>query len=668
VWKNLFVLCLGLISKSADAEDHYYHGRIGESFLTGDFLSLTGGDITQPTGTANDLTDLSIRHLAIQPNGRYLFLGNEVSDFKILDSLSGKRLFRQAIPGVLKGLFWDSTNRLAVLSSEELAYYDLTKAFEPTKKERYEIPTTGSVSRLVTGGCQLASGQYVILESGAARDAPQLRLIQGILQTQIRTWTDLFPNINDRDRFRPESILCSSDRILVLLEDTDEDEEGEKLWMSLSTATLARSVSDLELESLEPNYLLKNWSLSANKERLMILWEVREDANIDFQTKLVEYNTATRAVVRQRSFEENLVSFGSFQEGSTETTGIFILNESEALEFHTFPAANLASTSLEDLLVIGLESDFNRLSPLWSFSSDLYQYALLGSTGVFRFSRAPAFQIEEVEYAAPFLRFRIEPSERMRFDFRFREESVRGDLTAPSPSWGSSIDVQVLEPSDTEARRSIELNIGDLPVTSNRVHDLVVFGRKTPGGDSSLSSREGVSFTFDPPPLPVRDFRLGFGDQSVHIFFGANEAPGDIAHYYLHLSTSADDLAALPVSEEEIAASEREIALSNNQSLQSPIKIPFADWRGKQVIAPLSNGQEIYARVQVVDKSGQFSENDPAALGIQPTRTRSLESAFGGNQSCGLRMNSENPPAWGMLLILIVGLFLVWRQKKWAQR
>lgn len=664
MWKKLSVLCL-VLPLNVEADDSLQsHSVFGETYLVSDYLSLNE-EVVQAVGTLVDLTELPVRYMAVSPNGRNLFFGNEASDFKVLDTLSGRRLFRHAVPGVLKGIFWNRDNEIAVLTSEEFSFFDVSSPFEPEESETYELPTNQSISRQVSAGCFLNTNRYVVLESDVDRDAPQLRLMQRTQSSLVRTWAQLFPDFDDRERFRPERLLCGDTDVLLLMSDTSDDDFGEYRLMRLSGTSLERRGSDIIFENIEPEHQIKTLTVSGDKERLVVLYERREGETTSFLSKIVEYSLASFSVVRARFFEEVLVSLVSLMRGNTERNIIFSEGEEEG-EFwlQEYAAQELASLDLEEGRLVSLTSDFSRLVPEAQGSSDHFFYALLGSKALNRFSKASRFEIESFEYNPPQLSFQILPSEQMRFEFRFKEEPVEGATEGPSANWGRSITSKVLAPSDSEAARTIVINTSELFVKSNRRHEVVVFAYPSPGGSASLAARESESFVFDPPPLPVTNFRLGFGDLSLHVFFQTQESPDDLSHFYIHLSTDASDLSSLPNSEEEIESSEREISLANDEILRSPVRVDFNLWRGRQIFSPLPNGSEIFVRVQVVDETGQFSSSDPAALGIRPARTRSLESAFGGTQSCQISIGSWHWSLFAYAAFLLSVLFLFRRSER----
>jgi hypothetical protein len=186
----------------------------------------------------------------------------------------------------------------------------------------------------------------------------------------------------------------------------------------------------------------------------------------------------------------------------------------------------------------------------------------------------------------------------------------------------------------------------------------------------------GVPFEFNPDPKSVKNFRLQVGDQGLAVFFSGREEL-NTSHYYLYFSLDPDDLEILPTSESELrsagfASLRKTLNLVNGKSLQSPLKIDASDFGGRVSLGPLPNGQEVYFRVQVVNRSGKFSSDNPESLGEAPSPTEKLSEIFGSENSCSLRAqpNASKTRATGRqaLLILLSTLFILlgirWDSKK----
>src|SRR5262249_16265572 len=141
-------------------------------------------------------------------------------------------------------------------------------------------------------------------------------------------------------------------------------------------------------------------------------------------------------------------------------------------------------------------------------------------------------------------------------------------------------------------------------------------------------ARLGLRFEYDPPPGPVTGFRLGVGDQSVHVFFDPPKV-NDLDYMLVHFSYNRSDLDSITGDSGTIEGVDGRVICSSGQST-------IENWKGGYVIAPIRNGTPLYVRVQSFDNSGQASINDPEALAKTPYRTTTLQEALGATNSCSL--------------------------------
>ncbi|TVQ78036.1 MAG: hypothetical protein EA369_07950 [Bradymonadales bacterium] len=680
-WSFVFVSLFALVVKGSwpsglEAQAFEYHGKFGESFRVADFLSEDGTNLIQEAGSGLNLALQDFRHLAIHPSGRYVFLaGANSSSFFVLDVLSGKRFFQQSSLGFVRGLFWsEQNNRLVVATTRELAFYRLNSAFDLEKMSDFEIVEDSSRPKELLASCQINDNRYALLEIGDDLIDTRLRVIQGSSEVGgSPVFWEAIVGSGQAEDFLPIGLLCNEERVLILAEDEREDTKGEIVLYLRNSTSLAQASSPLFLGSSYEDFDLRNIIRSVRGTSFLLNFERRADVTTGPISRVVELNFSNFSVARTRSFDsDRILMLGSIEESNSIRSLLFRQdpdNGSAPIELYSVADTALATADLENPSA-SFSLSPNRLMPRWVGVSGGYAYALMDATGLGRFSRGSVLNLTEFSYEPPWIRFRAQVDRPAVVDLRFQEESLEGGFTTPSDSWGSSFLMRNLSPDSSEADQVFEISTSSLGVKLNRRHELVVFARENPGG--VVSGREAVSFVFDPPPKPVINFRTGFGDQSFSVFFQVQEAPGDLSHFYLHLSESEEDLASLPSSEDEVPAFEREIVLQDGSRIQSPVRIDFKFWTGSIRFSPAFNSQTYYARVQVVDESLQFSSDDPPALGATPLKTRSLEQAFGGTNSCRLMATSLTGGSIFSFLVFfwaLIGLRTAgFRQKKWAQR
>src|SRR5262249_13250332 len=94
--------------------------------------------------------------------------------------------------------------------------------------------------------------------------------------------------------------------------------------------------------------------------------------------------------------------------------------------------------------------------------------------------------------------------------------------------------------------------------------------------------------------------------------------------------------------------------------------IPAAGWGGGYILAPIQNGKAVYMRPQLIDKSRQYSTDNPDALSIAPYRTLSLPEALGGSNSCTLKPGERtNFSGWWVSILGFLSIVVIrFRAKK----
>ncbi|MDB5038572.1 MAG: hypothetical protein JWQ35_2100 [Bacteriovoracaceae bacterium] len=622
----------------------------------------------------------SINSMSIRSDGRYLFYSNKTAGFQALDlqdmATVGNAI---AVNGIAFGVFLTSDTRAAVATANGVEYFNVTYPFAVTE-ESQKYTRDISSNTTVMDACMDSSQNIYFLEQGTASNHI-VRVVNGLSQTALTNWSTIFSAAGSNfGNLNPVAIRCGAQGAFVLASQiTNGSETG--FWVA-GVGALSMNAFDIVLANSLSNYQRTDFVLSQKKDQLIFLYN-KIPAN---QTGITIDNSKAVFVSPSGSFSLNVGSSGKAVASFLDATQVFhgfFIGQDVITNPSNPPSNNFLFSQAENFTTAFQPSQFGTpgvgdasagasTPSLWvSSANDHYKYGATESSGLVLISKAPLLQFVgnpqgQTLLGSQPLKFTLTSDSDVNYEFHIDSNAdARGSSSGISTSAGTTIKAGTLS---ANTNTDFVLTASDVGLTLVKNYSLMIFARAPNDGPTGLTARTGFTFLFNPPPGPVTHFKLGFGDESAEASFGLPPS-GNIATIILHFSYNLSDLDSLPSDTSSLAASARTVTILNGATLTSPIQIPIANWNGSYVIAPIENGKTIYVRPQLLDNSGQFSSNDPAALGVTVYRTLSIAEALGSANSCELQVNAkwDSSVLW-LTFFGLLALFGIRRgSKNWAQ-
>lgn len=643
-------------------------------------------------GTVPGVQNDTISSMVMRSDARYLFYSTGGSSFKALDLLDMATTSNEAVAtnGVVFGLGLVSDTRLAALTAKGLQYFNIQYPFD-VAEETSRYSRDSSATTTVMSACLGPDQTAYFLEEGAGRNLHILRTVSGTTAGKVFSWTDLFgsrsPYLN------PISLYCGRQSVFVTANRIDESGIESEFWVATVSKSSATAF-DLysapgPLGSNPGNYYSRvDTILHPKKDQLEILFNKKSYSSVGSSNSKI-LTVTTGAVSVDIGSDAQFLS--GFLDGATAYIGAFLQNDWINYKSDYFSNTYRFLFSSTELLSSNCNLDPNPCfeksglglstsqtpsgKSLWvSSEKDHYKFGTYGSSGLILLTKAPNLEfvvnpMDQMLSSNRALTFTLTSDSNLDLEMRVDEEAdTRGTylgLNKPgkvvTPSLGS-LSLAANTPTTYQVSSSA------LGLTKDRKNSLMIFASSPDDGASRLVARTGFTFTFDPPPGGVLNFRTIWGDQSVGAVFNLPSG-GDISTILLYLSYDPALLASLPSDAAGVAAATTSLETGvNGGRLTSPIQISAANWSGTYIIAPIQNGRTLYIRPAVIDKGGQFSTANPEALSAQPGRTRTLSDALGSPASCSLR---STKPLSGIGISFLGLLFIIGvsslRKKNWAQ-
>jgi len=608
-------------------------------------------------GQIQGLRNTAVQYMALRSDGRYLFYSTGDSSWNVIDLLdmvtTGTAV---SVDGSVVQLSLDGDQRLIVVTTAGIQYFDVTKSLSPEEEDnKFETPTSATTT--VVGACVDSNQQVYFLEQSETKYEHLLRTVKGTTEQSETDWINIFGNTG-KDLV-PYAIRCAKNNVIVAAEDADSTTID--LYLSrLSPSDLSQSQETIELSNDYEDYSTQDFGLSADGEQFLLMLNALEDGSKENSeyTKVLSFSSSSL----NSSFVVNMGAEGMamaryFQSDASAYS--FFMGKNyfdDPLQTDVDELLNVVASSFSPLInadrwgdkgdaIFGDSSVGSTSYSSWVNSSkDHYVYGITESSGVSLLTKGASLNFESdpgtpaLSASSP-LEFNLVSDRDLTYEIRF-DESPNADGTSNGLDYSAGKKIQEGDLQKNVAK-SISLSASDLGITKDGTHSLMIFGRYKGASIDDPVSRLGLSFTYNPPPDAIRNFHLAVGDESVHVYFDPASDPGDIAHYLIYLGYTKSDLSDLPTSDAELDTWTRSITGVDGKSISSPVSLSPSSFSGSYVIAPLENNKELYVRVQVVDSSSQYSTGNPAALGATPVKTKSLADAFGSENSCSFVAKSK---------------------------
>ena len=506
-------------------------------------------------GSIFPLQNLSVSHIALREDGRYLFFALKGSSFNVLDLQDMARLgTATSVDADVRGLGMDGDARLIVLTKKGAQYFNLPKPYDIKEEATdYERPENDTLSVLEACFEPSSKVAFFLEQSSSSGDQHLLRLMKDKVQLQTLSWANLFSG-NSTD-LKPFAVRCGNQRAFVFAK-AKESSRSEELWVSsVSAVGSVSEKSDLG-DVLPTTYQWKDFILSPNKDRIFVLFNKKTPTSTvdDAVVASISVTSLTnRTTMNLGSGGRALVGFFV---GDSQRLGLFV--DKDILKSGSNPPLNQflfgeisdfgTSSFVREDRGPGSASVGQRVGSLWlSSKDDVYAYGLTETLGVSLVSEAPWVRFSESPsgqsiFTGTPLRFKIISDITARYEVRMDvDEPKEGVTTGVELTPGSLFQSGTLSANQAQ---NFELNIDSLGIKTSKDLSLQVISRDVEGGAGSAHSRLGFRFSIDPPPTPVRNLRTGFGDQSVHVFFDEPEQ-GDVDSYLIYFSYTESDVETL---------------------------------------------------------------------------------------------------------------------------
>lgn len=652
-------------------------------FLSSSLLALDD-PIEGYRSKVDGLADRSISEMDIRSDGRYLFYSQGSASFGVIDlqDFVTGRDFSIATESSVQGVFLLGDARLAVVGTQSIQYFDVGEVFEPEEEsDSFEFPSSADTTP--TDACLSESGRIFVLEEHPSDDDGHLiRLIDNKDESDQILWTELIDS--QASRYIPLGLRCAGSFVYVLSVRFDENEDGNYYIHRFSAATGAGFLEPFDIHEEYEDYELVDLAVEPGTENVLLLLNRLVNENNEDDALAVRINNGNFASRTEQGVGQGGQGISFYRSSGQVHYGFFVQTDlledvasqrSENFMLRIASGSFSSGNFLEDRgtgLTTVSEARFSE----WILpESDHYAFGLIESSGVSLVSSSLDLRLSNVSTSSNAslssdtdLTFSMTAPFDGEYEIRFSESlPEEGNSSAIDTNFGKEIasgDLEAGEPLQ------IVLSVDDIGVTKNRNHSIAIYATQKRSSSTPEIARRGVFFRFDPPPQAVTDFRLAYGDQGVFVFFRSNEnSSEDLDRFLIYFSYDQTALEALPTSETSLAewrASNPAIQLVDGSFLGRPIELNASRERSiRYAIGPVENNLMLFVRVQVVDNQGQFSSENPAALGISPLQTRTLPGALGSPESCQLRASRPGLSLYLCLFLFLVGLVL---EKKWAQR
>lgn len=617
-------------------------------------------------GSVHGLSGKYIRSMALRSDGRYLFYGEGSSQFNVIDLLDMSNIGEPvAVDGTVSGLFLDGDAKLVVATTKGVQYFNVTLPYDISEYSG-KFKANDSESATPIASCFSSDKQVFFLEQGSDSSLHRVRYVKDGLLVGSTAWSAYFPdNFNQLD---PLKVLCADAKVLLFgkakVTGSSVGQQGD-IWVAKLNSTNPAASERKNLAEDLSLYSIKDFGVSAKKDQLLVLYNRKTALNgtDDSLTRVFGLSDLNffstnlggegRAISRFWSGEDSYFGFfigkDYLKDLADPPLNQFLVVKSS--EFHgdtnfPFGIRGVGTTQVGSLVPSYWESS----------KSDHYKYGISSSTGLALLTDGSSLEFTEspdgqtLQSDEP-LHFSVQSDTDLTYEIRFDESAdIKGTTNGLTNTPGN-----VVRSGSFSAHTptSFEIAATELKVTKNQKHSLMIFAKDPARGSGSPVMRLGFRFSYDPPPDPVTKFRLGFGDQSVYVFFKAPKVD-DIDYYAVYFSYNASDLDNLDGTERTFATG------LGDRTITSPIKVSAGSWNGSYGIGPIPNGVPLYVRVQVVDKSGQVSVDNPAALSQMAYATLTLPQALGSVESCALTDRPSSIP-W-VFTFLFLGSFLGLRE------
>ncbi len=603
-------------------------------------------------GTVPGLIDRSISAAALRSDGRYLFYSTGSSSFQALDMQSMALTMPQAVAtnGLIFGLYMSSDTRLVATTEQGVQYFSMQYPFEPKEEStKFQRPPDQPTSVFET--CMDSDQQIYFLEKAGANspNAHIIRKVKGVTQdSALITWASLFDNPST---LTPVGIRCSAKDVFVLASRVQEGVETEFWVRNLAGGKVNLMSADTV------GFTRTDFILSDRGDQLFVLFNrkvVTEASKQDARIFIVNSGMGV-SLINAGSQGQALASF---KDGTGFRHGLFLKQDTASL---SAPGVNKFLSAAAEEFVPNVQfknagagfADAGQKTDSFGLSSAKDTYALIftQSTGAVLLSKAPDLQFvsnpmgQELTATDPVV-FNLKSDTILNYEIRIDDElDDRGTNSGLSTTFGRIVKEGQI-PANIETPLSI--SAAEMKVKKNKTYAVTILGKADSDGAQGVMARTGLSFAYDPPPGPVTDFRVGFGDMSAQAKFGIPN-DGDIDVVLIHFSYDPADLA-----DDQLTINDRTVETGvNGGTLTSPIQVAKKDWDGSYVIAPIQNGKKIYLRAQLKDTKGQLSVENAEAKGVIPYRTLTIPQAIGSVESCSLQVGTNVSPKMTYLLLLI---------------
>jgi len=592
-------------------------------------------------GSLNALDGQQVRHMAIRSDGRYLFFSpGGTANFNVVDLLDMSHLgTATTVDGPVVGLAMDGTKRLMVATTASIEYFDVSSPFSINREsQKYSKPT--SVTTTPIDACFIGQQVY-LLETGASSSDHLIRAVTGITQSGSVPWTSssLFSG-----SVTPLAIRCLGQQVIAFGNNTSTGSETE-FWVGSLSASLGPQ-GKVNFSANMTNYARGDYIVSQDPANPMVLVMYNNSvpghapsssdakavvANAaSLNTQVVQLGTTGRAMLNY--FDGTSSFFGFFLgqdslNGATTAAEVFLSSPAATGPFSVPRGAGYANAGAT------IPSVF------LSTTADHYKYMITDSGNVSLLSSAPTLQFQQgttsagqtLTSAQP-LTFTLvsDPNISVDYEIHFDDSAdPKGTSSAILTTIGRILKTGTIPAGQPQ---QVQISYGDLSLQKSGTYGLFIFGKNTAAGGGALVARNGLQFNFNPPPGPVKNFHLDYGDSSVYVEFDSPGQGGTPAQYNIWFGSDTNSLSAAQTIQ----------GATPDYVLSSPVQIPAGSFSGSYVIHPVQNYQPLCVRVEAVDSLGQVSGNNPAPLCITPLRTRTLAEALGSPDSCSLGIPSNS--------------------------
>ncbi|PIR23062.1 MAG: hypothetical protein COV44_04895 [Deltaproteobacteria bacterium CG11_big_fil_rev_8_21_14_0_20_45_16] len=643
-------------------------------------------DVFSLKGQVQGLRGVNVQHMALRSDGRYLFYSTGGASWNVIDLLDmvTKAAEDVAVDASVQGLFLDGDRRLIVATTEGAQYFDVTEVFEPEEEtkngaaDKYVRPTSAQTS--VESVCMNAAKTLYFLEISSIENRYNIiRSVADKKDVDEVEWATLFPSFPNR--LTPDGIIrCAANEILLGAEDLEEADFNLTIarmaYSSFGSSAETYVIPDDALGVLKTDvelFDIKDFVLSPAKDRAFLMFNAALES---FQDKASHTQILSLPTSLSGDFSIGMGAAGAaiaaYRLSETDYLSFFmglnyfdsVLNP-DADQLLTLPMASFSSSLPSNVFgddedrgeaVYGSSSIGSVMGSEWlSTKNDQYVYGLSESSGVSLLTKGPSLEFSvspgsTLTSSQP-LSFGLISDREVKVEIRYDPDAdPKGDSGGLDFEKGRLIKSLYLT---KDTAQNIQITASELSISKNGDQGITIFAQPKEVLDGSQTARLGATFSYDPPPKAVTGFRLGAGDQSIHVYFSTNLSSDDIREVQVYFSYTASDLDTLPTSDIEKVAWSRTVTGVGSRSLTSPTVLPSSGSLGKHVIAPIENNQDICVRVLVVDTSGQYSDTNPAALCDSPVKTRSLAAAFGGTNSCAMTPLGSMPVVFLFFLLLV---------------